>query len=634
DGFYNATIPTAGLETVRWTVTIAASYPNTIQKAETFTAQLTPITTRIILADPVLNKYYNDSFRIFVFFSDTWTNEPNDTGVDGVTMNYVWGAGSGLLLPNGTLGWYYADLIATGVVTTSLPIEISISGIKDGFQYASASITITVFPQITILEFYKVEAVRNISGVEYSHDITIADAIWHIPVSDYLRIYVNLTNLEGIPRTDAMGFGTLSIEILGASEFFEYNKISRLWVAMIYLRSLKTGSVDVSFVLPFHDTSLLIHQLQITTIPLNIEVVNEDEFRSPIEVNTILSYRVYSIELNLTDTWHGIGVTNAAENLTIDMTGILGLVKQSIEEVGNGIYIITIYSTTPSSGILRIGFEEEFLENTFFELEGGEISMALSSVFSPQDTLIINSTIIIAVIVFILIISWTLWARILSIPWEVRRLRKFAKSVEKHQGYTLGRKDQKRFRTRDLSMEEPISNAMATIGVLATPAMIPTSEELEEVTATEEDILGELDKIPGLGAEEKAVLAEEMRKIPRVDRVWFLNDLRRQMAQRRMDFLTTRERPPKPTEEKVTPLDEVEPAEPPEPTEDVAPPDEVEPVEAPRVLTAVEREINRELAKIPGLTADEKEALVEHLKTLNKAQRKDTYRSLKQSQED
>ena len=186
---------------------------------------------------------------------------------------------------------------------------------------------------------------------------------------------------------------------------------------------------------------------------------------------------------------------------------------------------------------------------------------------------------------------------------------------------------------------------MAPIGIATTAAMIPTTEEVEEVTATEEDIMGELDKIPGLGPEEKTVLAEEMRKIPRKDRIWFLDDLRKQMGQRRMDFLTTREQPmrPEPVQEKTAPpvpeepeLEKVKPKEPPPskalmedrtaPT--VLPPD-LQP--APAAAPAVIAEIRRELDKIPGLSKQEKTALVDHLQYLSKEERQATYRSLRMS---
>lgn len=205
-------------------------------------------------------------------------------------------------------------------------------------------------------------------------------------------------------------------------------------------------------------------------------------------------------------------------------------------------------------------------------------------------------------------------------------------------------------------MESKIDMAMGTIGVAATPAMIPRTGEVEEITATEEDIMTELDKIPGLGPDEKTVLANEMRKIPRKDRIWFLEDLKRQMGQRRMDFLTQREQPPtpppavkpkevppKPTPSETPPvtperpsLEEVPPEEPPEAkaiTEDRTAPSVLPPElqKAPAVPDAVVAEIRRELEKIPDLSDAEKEALVDHLKYLSKEERQATYNSLRQN---
>jgi hypothetical protein len=42
-------------------------------------------------------------------------------------------------------------------------------------------------------------------------------------------------------------------------------------------------------------------------------------------------------------------------------------------------------------------------------------------------------------------------------------------------------------------------------------------------------------------------------------------------------------------------------------------------------------EIRRELNKIPGLSSEEKEALVDHLQYLSKEERQATYRSLRMS---
>jgi len=59
---------------------------------------------------------------------------------------------------------------------------------------------------------------------------------------------------------------------------------------------------------------------------------------------------------------------------------------------------------------------------------------------------------------------------------------------------------------------------------------IPVSVALDEREAEEVDIWQELDQLEGLGRDQKLELFEEMKRIPPKDRIWFLEDLKRQMA--------------------------------------------------------------------------------------------------------
>jgi hypothetical protein len=387
---------------------------------------------------------------------------------------------------------------------------------------------------------------------------------------------------------------------------------------------------------------------------------------SRLEGETIELWVDFPLEciIYLEDTWHGWGVTDANISIPIEAFTVYEITPMT--EMGDGYYqIIVIRGGTETF----LDFEINAFKDNYLLSEPIHYTMQIT--FSPMFRATTNIAIIGAIILIVALITWIMWARVFSIPWEVRRMRKLAKTIEKDEGFSLSKKDYKKFHQKGVILEGKMDDAMQTIGVPTTPAMIPAVEEVEEVTATEEDIMGELDKIPGLGPEERAVLAEEMRKIPRKDRIWFLDDLKRQMGMRRMDFLTQREEPVEPTppepvpepkveperkpkrklkpkpkpktpekvepkEKLVVPLEEVKPEEPPEPdktlTEDrTAPtvlPTEVEPIKVP---SGVEIEIRRELDKIPGLDEEEKQALVDHLKYLSKEERQATYFSLKQT---
>ncbi|MFX1342149.1 MAG: hypothetical protein ACFFAL_05575, partial [Promethearchaeota archaeon] len=478
------------------------------------------------------------------------------------------------------------------------------------------------------------------------------------------------TDIDGQPIEDAGGL--VKVGDSGVPyEAFTFDNTTGLYVAMLDASYFGRGIWRLFVTISKENYSPKIYEttFEVISIPTELRVtqINGIEVGDLTEATFFIGTPV-SIRLYFLDTWHNEPIDGA--NVTIPSQ----LVQEGFELVplGNGVYEIqgvwdAFSFSTVGIGLTVTAEKTVPLRHDSASLEGWVIQ------FAPSQALLLGvyGGIGAAITLIFVLLGWILWARVFSIPWEVRRMRKLAKTVEKEEGYTLSRKDYKKFHQKGVILEDKIDDAMSTIGVAATPAMIPAVEEVEEVTATEEDIIGELDKIPGLGPEEKAVLAEEMRKIPRKDRIWFLDDLKRQMGMRRMDFLTQRERPvepppppepapepkvepepkpkrkPKPkapekvksTEEPVVPLEEVKPEEPPEPdkalTEDRTAPTVLPPErEVLTVPSAVEIEIRRELDKIPGLDEDEKQALVDHLKYLSKEERQATYNSLKQTAND
>ncbi len=75
-------------------------------------------------------------------------------------------------------------------------------------------------------------------------------------------------------------------------------------------------------------------------------------------------------------------------------------------------------------------------------------------------------------------------------------------------------------------MEDAYANAK--IPFIATA--VPIAVTIDEREAEEVDIWHELDQLEGLGRDQKLELFEEMKRIPAKDRIWFLEDLKRQMA--------------------------------------------------------------------------------------------------------
>jgi hypothetical protein len=366
----------------------------------------------------------------------------------------------------------------------------------------------------------------------------------------------------------------------------------------------------------------------------------------------------YRFELFLNDTYHLCGVTNAS--IDVNVAGSLPAAAISVVEDTNrpGYYLVTVSGLYPSQGLVTFRVTKEGYSTTEFQQ-----GVVLEN--NPMVNMMLNAGVVLAVILIFVVAVWLLWNRIYSIPWEVRRLRKMAKGVGSEGTFELSEKDRKRFRLRESVLSSSVGRVFQAVDIPVPPAIIPTTADVQEIGSTEEDIMLELDKILGLGAEEKAILAKEMMKIPRTDRVWFLDDLRRQMEERRMDFLTRQPKPPTeapdtaPTtppgepellpeiKELTEPVAPLEPAPPVDPLEPVTPttpwteaevgippephpPTETEPGPAP-VESPIEVEIREELDKIAGLSEEEKAVLEEELKHLSKKEREELYQSLREN---
>ncbi|MFX1300451.1 MAG: hypothetical protein ACFFDE_05875 [Promethearchaeota archaeon] len=651
--------------TIIYTVSVKATFPNTQSQTLSFQIDVRLRPAEIVPENRIyaIPTEYSAIFTILVYLNDTTDNQPiSDLDIRATWPNLP--GGEALMLPNGTAGWYYYNFPAEQAAGFPYDLHLDLVGVGATlFSCSRVTMTIQIQDRPT-------KPIDEMELVSVRDDWRRSLGILQVPLGDWLYIYLNYTDIDGQPIEDAGGL--VKVGDSGVPyEAFTFDNTTGLYVAMLDASYFGRGIWRLFVTISKENYSPKIYEttFEVISIPTELRVtqINGIEVGDLTEATFFIGTPV-SIRLYFLDTWHNEPIDGA--NVTIPSQ----LVQEGFELVplGNGVYEIqgvwdAFSFSTVGIGLTVTAEKTVPLRHDSASLEGWVIQ------FAPSQALLLGvyGGIGAAITLIFVLLGWILWARVFSIPWEVRRMRKLAKTVEKEEGYTLSRKDYKKFHQKGVILEDKIDDAMSTIGVAATPAMIPAVEEVEEVTATEEHIIGELDKIPGLGPEEKAVLAEEMRKIPRKDRIWFLDDLKRQMGMRRMDFLTQRERPvepppppepapepkvepepkpkrkPKPkapekvksTEEPVVPLEEVKPEEPPEPdkalTEDRTAPTVLPPErEVLTVPSAVEIEIRRELDKIPGLDEDEKQALVDHLKYLSKEERQATYNSLKQTAND
>jgi len=653
DGTYYCEFNTSTWRMQPQTITVTAGATNTIPQQITFTITMRYKPCEIIVEQPAYSANYKQNVTIDVFLNDTRGLNPWNP-IDGHTLYLIWQGNHYYFDPTGTDGWYTCSFPANETPSSQARIISIYHPIFSKFSDSSTSVPLTISKAGTELDLISAYTIVTIDGVDYNVSVPYSNPSWFIPIGDTLVLTYNYRD---------MGYNSLledevlsrTISFISAVDF-TFDSDTGYWTVYFQFNTSATRELIIEFRSDFYENKMISRSLEVDSIPMELSLVESIP-------NTLYIGTTYSFVLYLNDTYHNAPVTGADVYYELEAASIGATITIEPDPTNLGYYNITISANSASPTTLTF-IAEKFNYNAINEIES-----FVSIEFTELTEQLIFYGSITAVIVVIALIGWILWARVYSIPWEVRRLRKLAKTIDKEEGYTLGRKDLKRFHDREVTMESKVSTAMGTIGVAATPAMIPRTEEVEEISATEEDIMTELDKIPGLGPEEKTVLANEMRKIPRKDRIWFLDDLKRQMGQRRMDFLTQREQPitpplepaptpapkeappkpipkeapPKPTPTEtppvkpdVPPLEEVPTKEPPEPKalkEDRTAPSVLPPElqDAPAVPDAVIAEIRRELDRIPNLSEAEKAALVDHLKYLSKAERQATYNSLQQN---
>jgi hypothetical protein len=130
-------------------------------------------------------------------------------------------------------------------------------------------------------------------------------------------------------------------------------------------------------------------------------------------------------------------------------------------------------------------------------------------------------------------------------------------------------------------MAEPL---YTRAGVAMPKAVLYPMAQLDEKASEDEAIWQQLKELPHLELEQKTQLFTEMKRIPAAERVWFVQDLKRQMA----DGTRFARKAKKP--------------------------------EAPKTAPEVEQEIRARLATFPALGKEEKERLFRQLSSLPKAE--------------
>ncbi len=503
NGIYNATLNSTGLDIGLYTVYVTASGPSLVERLVTISVQLTVISTELVPSSPFINVDWGDNFTLLVYFRNTFAN----SSITGASITYQWGNYTGYLQPTNPgaeTGWYNISL-PSDIQTAGTYYTVNLRASKSGYHIAMTSVSIYINQQQTQLTITQVEAHCEEAGII----IPLNGTSWTVPRDDVLWIYFNYTDATDNPITNAIGsyvweLGSGTLEYIGGLYVVELNLTGitpRLYSLNVYL-SRENYRIGQS---PALQVNVILVSTAIVVVAETQEVITGDTF---------------SIQVYFNDTYHNWGIRGA--NLTLSLQGVTYM----LSDMGDGNYLSPPLQVF-SEGTFPIVIEASGAPK--YALATQTITLIVSQ--HPIFSGIFRWGTIAGVIGIIALSGWLLYTRVFSIPWLVRKMRRMSRTIGKGQTPILSKRETEKIASR---LEQVIDFARPYYDVINIPvplvAVPSITGDLDEREAEAEAIWESLRDLPRLGREQKLELFREMKSIPPNERVWFLEDLKRQMA--------------------------------------------------------------------------------------------------------
>jgi hypothetical protein len=563
NGIYNATLDSTGLELGQYNIYVTASSPNVVERLGLITAILDLIPTLLEIPFTVINVNWSDYVTISVYFKDIFNNLP----IENANITYIWGETTGSLQETGVPGWYNitlpTDIVSVGIFDVLLSVD------HPGYHRSLRTISVNIFNQPTDVEIVDVAAYYESANIT----VPILETPWTLPLGDYLQVILNFTDSHDNPVVNA----TATYNIAGSQGTLIYQ--NGYYVLNLNMTDIPVGMYALNIYLQrqnYQTGQLVDRSVNLIRIPTAIVAVSLPQV---VETGTVFDVVVF-----LNDTYHNLPVPGAT--VTITISGILDNALMS--DNGDGSYTRTgISFPTESTYELIIAAEE------FGYYASSTQSFSIYARLSQVVQTIIQFGAIAALLGIILLAIWLAYSRVFSIPWLVRKMRSMSRTIGRGRTPTLSKRDINRIATRPDQMADIIEPAYDAIGISLPLTVIPAAIAVEEREAEDEIIWQELEKLEGLGHDQKLELFEEMKRIPPKDRVWFLEDLKQQMADGTRFGRVVRE--PTPVPEGVDP------------------------------------EVHTRLVRITALGDEEKEAVIEQLRGLSKEEQEEVIRALEET---
>jgi hypothetical protein len=222
----------------------------------------------------------------------------------------------------------------------------------------------------------------------------------------------------------------------------------------------------------------------------------------------------------LYDEFHGLDISEANATAHILNFGVFPLVNNL-----DGTYTLSGVSL-PAEQPYTIIFEAS--GHIRYEFLSEEITIVAQ--LNPIIRQGIQLGALIAVIGIIIIAVWFAYIRIFSVPWMVRKMRKMSKALGKGDTPTISKGEITRISSRTDQLAEIANPYYSAIGITTSTAVIPSEIDWTEKEAEDDAIWSELKGLPYLEYEQKLELFQQMKQIAPSERIWFVEDLRKQMA--------------------------------------------------------------------------------------------------------
>ncbi|MFW9935508.1 MAG: hypothetical protein ACFFDU_08430, partial [Candidatus Thorarchaeota archaeon] len=499
-GIYEVSINTGSMSAGQYTLYISASKANMQTQWREIPVSLTRIPCRLQVDAPVQNVDWGDNFTVYVYFNDTFNNSP----ITGANITYNWSTLAGSLEPNGTLGWYTISLSSTVYLADSY-YYLLLTADYSGYEYAFTSININIRPQSTDLILIRTESYYPPDGITTQLNGTN----WRIPWGDLLILYFNYTDSAGAPILNATGvynwgYGTGNLEFHAG-----------LYIAYIDLTGVSQDQYSLSISLsrqnyePQYSSSYV---LDVTRITVSVVILE-----SPPVVSTGAPF---DITIQLFDSYHGLPVSDAQVTAQIPGLGSFELINNQ-----DGTFTLAGISL-PAEQLYLITFEAT--GHIRYDFISGQTQIVAQ--LSPIIRQYIQIGALVAVIGIILLAIWFAYARVFSVPWMVRKMRKMSHTISKGQTPTISKGDLAHISSRPSLMQDLASPAYQSLGLAIGTVMLPTEVDLREKEAEDDAIWSELKSLPFIEYEQKLELFQQMKQIAPAERVWFIEDLRKQMG--------------------------------------------------------------------------------------------------------